>query len=101
MYSVVSSTCQMLSKKATNSDKVLWWCGVASILIVHTDIVIVRCNVTAVRYIEQILLQHVLIAAYGVGPEFIHIHDNARAHVACITRAVFKNWTFNRWKGQQ
>ena len=29
---VVSSTCQMLFRKATDSDKVLWWCGVASIL---------------------------------------------------------------------
>jgi hypothetical protein len=30
------------------------------------DLVVVHGNLTAVGYIEQILLQHVLIAAYGV-----------------------------------
>ena len=36
------------------------------------------------------MLQHVLIAAHGVGPEFVLVHDNARAHVARITRAVLR-----------
>jgi hypothetical protein len=54
----------------------------------YTDLVIVHGNLTAIGYIEQILLQHVLVAAYGVSPISILIHDNARAHVACITRAV-------------
>ena len=52
------------------------------------DLVIVRDNLTAAKYIEQILLQHVLVAAYSVGPEFVLMHDNVRAHVARITRAV-------------
>ena len=52
------------------------------------EFVVVRGNLTAAWYIEQILLQHLLVAAYGVGPEFVLMYDNARAHVACITRAV-------------
>jgi hypothetical protein len=56
----------------------------------HTDLVFVCGNLTAVGYIKQIMLQHVLVAVYGVGPEFVLIHDNARAHVALITRAVLR-----------
>jgi hypothetical protein len=55
-----------------------------------TDLVVVRGNLSAAGYIEQILLQHLLVAAYGVGPEFVLIHDNAKNHVARITRAVLK-----------
>jgi hypothetical protein len=54
------------------------------------DLVIVHSNLTATGYIEQILLQHVLIAAYGVGPEFELMHDNARTHAARIIRAVLR-----------
>jgi hypothetical protein len=38
---------------------------------------------------EQILLQHVLVTAYGAGPEFIFMHENV-AHVARLTRAVLR-----------
>jgi hypothetical protein len=56
----------------------------------HMDLAVFCSNLTAAGYIEQILLQHVSVAAYGVGPEFILMHDNARAHVARITRAVLR-----------
>ena len=52
-----------------------------------------RGNFTAAGYIEQILLQHVLVAAYDVGPEFVLMHYNARAHVAhhqsCLVRTRY------------
>ena len=65
----------------------------------HTDLI---CgNLTVARYIKQILLQHVLVAAYGVGPEFVLMHDNARAHIARIIELFYENWTFKRWNGQQ
>ena len=32
----------------------------------RTDLVVVHGNLTATGYIEQILLHHVLVAAYGV-----------------------------------
>ena len=56
----------------------------------HMDLVVVCGILTAARYIKQILLHQLLVAAYGVGPEFILMHDNARAHGACITRAVLR-----------
>ena len=54
------------------------------------DLDVVRSNLTAAGLIEQILLQHVLVAAFGVGSEFVLMHDNARAHVTYITRAVLR-----------
>ena len=40
-----------------------------------TDLVVIRGNLTSAGYIEQILLQYVLVAAYGVGPEFVLMHS--------------------------
>ena len=50
----------------------------------------IASNLTAAGYIDPILLKHVLDAAYGVGPEFILMHENSRAHLARITRAVLR-----------
>ena len=38
---------------------------------------ILSSSVVAAGYNEQILVQHVLVAAYGVGPEFVLMHVNA------------------------
>ena len=51
---------------------------------------VVRGNLTAAGYIEQILIVNVLVAAYGVGPEFVLMHKNAKTHVARITRVVLR-----------
>ena len=59
-------------------DSVMVWDGIS--------IVVVCGNLAAARYIEQTLLQNVLVAAYGVRPEFLLMHDN----VARITRAVLR-----------
>ena len=64
----------------------------------RTDLVVVRGNLTAVGNIEHILLQHVLVGAYRVGPEFVLVHDNARAHVARITRAVLRELDIREMK---
>jgi hypothetical protein len=55
-----------------------------------TNLFVVRGNLTAAGYIQQILLQHMLIAAYGVGPEFVPMHDIVRAHLARVTKAVLR-----------
>ena len=67
---------------------VMMWSGIS--LDGRTDLVVVHGNLTAAGYIEQMLLRHVLVAPYGVGPEFLLVHDNTRAHLACITRAVMQ-----------
>ena len=56
----------------------------------RTDLAVVHGNLTAAVYIERILLHHVVPAAYGGGPEFLLMDDNARAHVAAITIDVLQ-----------
>ena len=43
---------------------VMVWGGISSDD--RTDMVVVRGNLTAARYFEQIMLQHVLVSAYGL-----------------------------------
>ena len=47
----------------------------------RTDLVVVRGNLTVAGHIEQILLQHVLVAAYSVGPGFVLMHQHS-----CLAR---------------
>ena len=94
---VLNSTCHMLSRKSTDSV-VVWG---ASCTEDHIDLAVVRGNLTAMEYIKQILLHHVLPAAYGSGPEFLLMHDNARAHVAASSWMSCKGWKFKLWNGQQ
>ena len=85
---LVSSTCRMTFRKATDSERVMVWNGIS--IDGRMDLAVVRGNLTAAEYIEQKLLQDVLVAAYGVCPEFLIMHDNTRAHVVCITRAALR-----------
>jgi hypothetical protein len=56
-----------------------------------TDIVVVRVNLTTVGYIEQILLQHVLV----LNSYSCTTMQHALPELSC------ENWTFKRWNGQQ
>ena len=67
-------------------DSMLVWSGIS--VDSHTDLVVVHGSLTAGEYIEQILMGHVVAAAYGVGLEFLLMHDNVRVHVAGITGDV-------------
>lgn len=49
----------------------------------RTDLVVVsRGSMTAQRYVEEVLQDHVVPFAPFIGENFILMHDNARAHVA-------------------
>jgi hypothetical protein len=74
------------------------WDGIS--IVGHMDLVIIHGNLTAAEYVEQILLQYVLVAACDVGPEFLFMQDNARAHVARITRADLRELDIQEWNGQ-
>ncbi|KAJ4441451.1 hypothetical protein ANN_11306 [Periplaneta americana] len=50
------------------------------------DLVIVPQRLNAVRYIEDVLEEHLVPAAIGVGPAFLFVQDNARAHSAAVIR---------------
>jgi hypothetical protein len=56
----------------------------------RTDLVVVLDNLTAAGFIKQILLNYEIVAAYGVGPQFVLMHDNVRAHGTRIARAVLR-----------
>ena len=56
----------------------------------RTDLVVIYGSLIAGGYIQQILMGHVVATAYGLGPEFLLMRDNARANVAGITRDVLR-----------
>lgn len=62
---------------------VMVWGGVS--LDERTDLVVVPGRLCAQAYIDNVLEDHVLPAAYGVGPDFLLMQDNARPHSAAIT----------------
>lgn len=62
---------------------VMVWGGIS--LEERTDLVVVPGRLNAQRYIDLILEDHVIPAAYGMGPNFVFMQDNARAHTAAIT----------------
>jgi hypothetical protein len=60
------------------------WAGIS--IDNRTDLVAVPGRLNAMNYIENILEDHVVPAAYGVGQNFILMQDNAKPHTAGITR---------------
>ena len=51
----------------------------------RTELVFVGgCSLTSARYVEEILLEHVLPYAEFVGENFMLMHDNARPHTARV-----------------
>jgi peptidoglycan/xylan/chitin deacetylase (PgdA/CDA1 family) len=63
---------------------VMVWAGIS--IDNRTDLVVVPGRLNAMDYIENILEDHVVPAAYGVGQNFILMHDNAKPHTAGVTR---------------
>ena len=51
-----------------------------------TDFVVIRGNLNARRYIDEILRPHVIPFLRNQGPNVTFQHDNARPHTALITR---------------
>lgn len=62
---------------------IMVWGGIS--LDERTDLVIIPGTLNANGYVNTILEEHVVPAAYGVGHEFILMHDNARPHTARVT----------------
>ena len=46
----------------------------------QTDLVVLPGNITADVYIRNIIMNHIVPAAYGMAPGFILIHDNVKAN---------------------
>ena len=54
----------------------------------RTELVpILNVTLSAHRYVEKVLMEHVVSFEYGVGENFILMQDNARPHVAqCVSQ---------------
>lgn len=53
-------------------------------------------GLTAQKYVEDILLDHVVTYAGYIGVDFVLMHDNARCHTASITRQFLKEVEIER-----
>lgn len=60
------------------------WAGIS--MHNRTDLVPVQGRLNAIRYIEEILADHLVPAAVIMGPGFLFQQDNARPHTAVLTR---------------
>ncbi|KAJ4430769.1 hypothetical protein ANN_19360 [Periplaneta americana] len=45
-----------------------------------------QTRLNTVRYIEDVLEEHLVSAVIGIGPRFLFVQDNARSHFAAVTR---------------
>ena len=57
----------------------------------RTDLVVVNGNLTAARYMNQIVDPHIIPFLNANGPGFMLQQDNARPHVANVVRTHFQH----------
>ena len=50
-----------------------------------TDLIFIRGNLTAERYVEEAVQNHVLPFTHEIGPDFVLMQDGARAHISRVT----------------
>ena len=62
---------------------VMVWGGIS--IDERTDLIVIPGRLSAQAYIDSVLEDHILPAAYGIGPQFVLMHDNAKPHTATIT----------------
>ncbi|PSN32920.1 Transposable element Tcb2 transposase [Blattella germanica] len=67
---------------------VMVWAGIT--IESRTELVIVPQRMNADVYNNDIILQHVVPIAYGMDPNVLLMHDNARCHTAQTTRDVLQ-----------
>ena len=84
----ISVTCQKVIQEVERFGRgsVLVWGGIS--IDNQTDLIILPGNITADMYIRDIIMNHIVPVAYGIGNGFILMHDNARVHTAAITRGI-------------
>lgn len=79
------SPCTFSSRTPFQGGSVMVWAGIN--MAARTELVFVEHgSLTAHRYVEEILLEHVVPFAPFIGDDFTLMHDNARPHVARIVR---------------
>jgi len=76
--------CAFSPRLSHGGGSVMVWAGISREA--HTELVFVDGSLTAHRYIEEILANHVVPFSQNIGDDFILMQDNARPHSAmCVT----------------
>lgn len=73
----------LLQTVAYGGGSVMVWGGIS--LNYKTDLVIIRGRLSAERYIEEVVQNHILPITHEIGPDFMLMHDGASAHTARVT----------------
>ena len=78
--------CTFSERIPFGGGSIMVWAGITSHA--RTELVpILNGALSAHRYVEEVLMEHVVPFGYGVGENFILMQDNARPHVAqCVSQ---------------
>ena len=68
---------------AYGRGSLMLWGGIS--LNNKTDLIFIRGNLTAERYVEAVVQNHILPFAHEVGPDFVLMENGARAHTSRVT----------------
>ena len=72
----------LLQTVAYGGGSLMVWGGIS--LNNKTDLIFIRGNLTAERYVE-VVQNHTIPCAHEIGPDFVLIQDGARAHTSRVT----------------
>ena len=72
----------LLQTVAYGRGSLMVWGGIS--LNNKTDLIFIRGNLTAERYVE-VVQNHILPFAHKIGPDFVLMQDRARAHTSRVT----------------
>ena len=71
----------VLEKTLYGGGSVMFWAGISG-RTGKTDLVQIDGNLNHERYLDEIIVPHVLPVAERIGQDFVFQHDNARPHIA-------------------
>ena len=76
----------LLQTVAYGGGSLMVWGGIS--LNNKTDLIFIRGNLTAERYVEEVVQNHILPFAHEIGPDFVLTQGGARAHTSRVTYIV-------------
>ena len=56
-----------------------------------TDLIFIQGNLTAERYVEEVVQNYILPIAHEIGPDFVLMQDGARAHTSRVTTCFLED----------
>lgn len=86
--------CNFSERVQYQGGSVMVWGGIC--FEARTELYFINGNLNAVRYIDEILLDHVVPFGPFIGENFLFMHDNARCHTAHIVSQCLDDWNIRR-----